>query len=500
MKVAVFSPYRTVSPHYETELEIAQQHIDAGDMVEFINCTGELACCDFNSSHEDEKCRDCRGRRAMGLDLIDIGKEHGVSVSGFSDYEETLPEFDSMDALKEFRIDNFDLGYAALSSLVSIIRDPEPDLVEHRELLNRFLRAGATVYRNTLANIRVHQPERVYVFNGRFAAMRAVLRACQMQNTDCFMHERGCDNQHFEVLKNHLVHEIPATVQNICERWVEADPKMRDEIGASWFLDRIGRVEKNWTSFVKSQDQGKLPDGWDNARRNIVIFSSSDDEFVAIGDCWTNHLYENQVEAVQEIAESMQVAAPDVHLYLRVHPNQKKIDNARKRAMMTLDLENLTVIRPESPIDSYAMLLACDTVVSFGSSIGIEGVFHGKPSVLLGPCFYRDLGGVYRPEDHNAAIDLLSRTLEPLEKTGALMYGHWLQTRGMQHQYYQPNGLFEGTFKGHVIYDRTAESECSNSGLSSSPRSWPGKLKRETRRLIRQVSDRMKRPDGISSD
>ena len=70
MNVAIFSPYATVVPHFETELDIAQQHLDAGDQVQFINCTGELANCDFNPNHEPERCQQCLGRRNMGLELL----------------------------------------------------------------------------------------------------------------------------------------------------------------------------------------------------------------------------------------------------------------------------------------------------------------------------------------------------------------------------------------------------------------------------------------------
>ena len=67
MDVAIFSPWRTVAPHFETELEIAQRHMDAGHNVTFISCLGELAACDFNPEADRSACQECRLRRADGM-------------------------------------------------------------------------------------------------------------------------------------------------------------------------------------------------------------------------------------------------------------------------------------------------------------------------------------------------------------------------------------------------------------------------------------------------
>ena len=148
--------------------------------------------------------------------------------------------------------------------------------------------------------------DRVYVFNGRFAAMRAVLRACQRMNVDCYIHERGCDGDHYDLFKNHLMHEVDAIEIAINELWERAtsDPN-RESIASSWFHDRVDRVEKIWHSFVKNQETGRLPPAWDPNRKNIAIFCSSDDEFVAIGESWQNDIYLNQATGISRIADDL---------------------------------------------------------------------------------------------------------------------------------------------------------------------------------------------------
>lgn len=486
MKIAIFSPYATVAPHFETELELAQRHLDDGHQVEIVSCHGELANCDFNPRGEAARCQACLGRRQAGLSMLEPRPDCGSLGSAQWTLESGLQtQFDTVAELTQYKIDNFDIGYAVLSSLVSQIRDPEPDLRQHASTIEKFMRSAAQTYEFTLDYLHRSAPDRVYTFNGRFASMRAVLRACQKTGTSCWLHERGCDGQHFELFKNHLPHDIDAIDAEIRRIWnaagVEANStSSREQIGAQWFLDRVNRVETSWHSFTKHQQTGLLPNCWDSRRKNVAIFCSSDDEFVAIGDAWRHSLYSNQVEAIGKIANSMLTADPACQLYLRVHPNLTNVQNERKRQMLALTCPNLTVIQPDAPIDTYQLMCQSDVVVSFGSSVGIEAVFWNRPSILLGPCFYQNLGGTYRPATHSEAVNLIVSDLDPGDKTGALMYGHWLQTRGQKYNYYQAEGLFEGKFKGQHVY---AGADCLNQ-----PKSLFQKLQREAMRLVRHRS------------
>ena len=452
IKVAIFSSYRAVVPHFETELDIAQQHLDRGDSVTFVSCLGGLANCEFNIEKDGGICENCRGRRKMGLELLSQPVRQ-IEFSQIDDLPEDLQlEFESVEELIKYQWNEFDIGYAALSSLVSFCRDPDPDLNEYRDHLRMFLISSWQSFQQSKSILSQNSFDRVYVYNGRFAGMRSTLRACQQLNLDCYLHERGCDGQHFELLKNHLPHDLEKIELAIRDAWSQADPVERQVIGKSWFDERIERVEKVWHSFTKRQQRERLPDNWDPSRKNVSIFCSSDDEFVAIGDAWKNDLYPNQVDAIESIVRDMGVRQPETRFYLRMHPNLTNVDNSRCRKMKSMDFENLTVIHPESEIDTYQLIRKSDIVVSFGSSVGAEAVYWGTPSVLLGPCFYQNLGGVYRSHSHAQTLDWLADELEPKDNQGMLMYGHWFQTRGYPHRYFESTGLFNGHFKGQTVY------------------------------------------------
>lgn len=454
LRVAIVSGYRAVVPHFETELDIAQQHLDLGDEVTFIHCDGKLANCEFNPIKDQAICKNCCGRRQMGFEMLSKPVDQILFHN-----DELLPEglstkFDSLASLIEYRWDGFDIGYAVLSSLVSFCRDPDPDLEKHADLIRNLMTTAWQTYQQSLSLFAKQTFDRVYVYNGRFAGMRSTLRACQKLNVDCYLHERGCDGQHFELLKNHLPHDLEAIEAIILAGWAAADETVREQVGESWFLERYQRVEKVWHSFTKQQEHDRLPSDWDPARKNVAIFCSSDDEFVAIGDAWRNELYPNQVDGIEQIVIDMLAREPATQIYLRMHPNLTGVDNQRCRRMKSLDYDNLTVIEPDAEIDTYRLVRDSDLVVTFGSSVGAEAVYWGTPSVLLGPCFYQNLGGVYRAATHEQTLDLLTQQLEPTDKTGVLKYGYWFQTRGYPHRYFVASGLFDGQFKSQTIYAR----------------------------------------------
>lgn len=449
MKIAIFSPYATVVPHFETELEIAQSHLEQKHSVEYIGCYGKLANCDFNLTGEISRCQDCTGRRRAGLSLLH-GEVRQTELSAIGQLPD-IPYFEDMEEMKKFSIDHFDIGYAVLSSLVSASRNPEPDLDEWRPLIERLFQSSYSTYRATIDYLASSQPDRVYLFNGRFAAMRAVLRACQSQQVDCFIHERGCNQQHYDLFPNYLPHDIDAVHRTLLKYWERNDPQ-REEIAAQWYHDRQNRVEKNWHSFTRDQVMGRVPETWNPEQKNITIFCSSEDEFVAVGDQWNNTIYSSQADGIEQIAKDLWEGSPDFQIFLRVHPNMKNASPKAQQKILGIRSPNLTIIPSDASIDTYEMLRRSDVVITFGSTVGIESVFWGTPSILLGPSFYRDLGGVYTPSSHPEAMALLSRKLEPGDQEAALIYGYWQQTRGIRYRFFESTGLFEGKFKDQVIY------------------------------------------------
>lgn len=453
MKILVFSPYAINNPHYETELEIIQKHLDQGDHVVMLGCNNHLSSCDVNLGHNLNTCLQCISRRVKGLELLsaEITVKPLYYLNAFQQQEiNDLPKnWQNIEQLKNFIIENFDIGYGVLSSLVSYLRDPQPDLAKYQEIINRLLKTSLAVYRSMQNYLQTGEFQRVYVYNGRFAPMRAAFRASQSCHVDCFLHERGHSMNHYMIYENALPHDLEYITKLMYQSWSKAENnrEKRQQIASQFYLDRTQGISHNWVAFTKEQTLGLLPTNWRSDLNNIVIFTSSEDEFVAIGDLWKNPLYNNQLEGLKAIINSL-ASDQNIHIYVRIHPNLKNVQNSYNEILQTWRSPNLTIIPADSPISSYSLLKNADKIITFGSTMGIEAVYWGVPSILTGQSFYRALGGTYQPNSHEQLIDMLYSDLSPQEKEPALIYGYFFQTFGLPFQYFQATGLFTGSFRG----------------------------------------------------
>lgn len=468
MKIAVYSTFVRWTPHYETELEIIQKHIDLGDEVHHYVCNRELGICDQIIDHRfseggdplnnfQEICNSCIAKRLRGSSLLSKPVNERPVCNTVDQVEECslADTIETLDELRALKFENYDLGESIVSSLISHLRDPQFKPGTQTELIRRLIKSCINTYKLTSAAIGQESYDRVYVFNGRFSASRAVLRACQTSGTECFVHERGANIHKYELFRNVTPHDLAHHTREITRHWdQELDNEKKVLIGSSFFTERMKGVEQSWYSFVADQENGLLPQGWDPTKTNIVIFNSSEDEYAAIGREWKNPLYDNQLVAIQKILDETRVVNdPRIRLYLRVHPNLKNIDNEYMRALYALESDKITIVKPDSVVSSYEMLMRCSKVLTFASTIGIEAVYWGKPSILAGISLYRSMGATYNPESHEELVNMLLGTLSPKDKMISIKYGYYMSTYGIDFQYFKADGVFEGRFKGVNLAD-----------------------------------------------
>ncbi|MES2431375.1 MAG: hypothetical protein V4556_10580 [Bacteroidota bacterium] len=450
MKVAVFSTHSLWPNHRETELEIIQGHLDKNDSVYRFYCNGVLPVCDLNPNHHLPSCMKCRDMEICGKKLLSNTISELSIIHKNISIEQLKTSFNyqygSIEELKKITHDNFDAGYAALSSVVSLLREPAPDLKLHEEKFENFLYSSLAIYLSALEYFKEIKPDVVYVFNGRFAHVKPVLRAAQACNIQCMIHERGSSKYSYELFENTTPHDRQYFLKRMNHYWDTADEQKRVEIGSAFFEERVKGKEQGWHSFTTQQQKGLLPADWDNTKRNVVIFNSSEDEFASIGEEWKNDLYENQVEAIKKIVADCSIYT-DIHFYLRVHPNLIGLNNSEIKAIGAINYPNLTIIEAESKISTYDLLFNCEKVIAFGSSVGIEAVYWDKPSIQAGKSFYFDLNVTYKPSDHQQTIQLIADKLEPKDKTPALKYGFYFKTYGIPFKIYKPIDLMSGTYK-----------------------------------------------------
>jgi hypothetical protein len=450
------------SPRFENSLELAQRHLDAADEVIFLGCDGELPACWLNPAHLASVCSKCRHVRDRGLSLLSprLRSSSLLRLTEANKQELTALQttFDNLDALKAYQVEGFDVGMAVASGLMTCLRDPHINVTALASWIAPLILSSVAVYRSMQNHLAEEPPDCVYVPNGRGCELRAVLRACQSKNIQCLVWESGKDKDHYDLYENAMPHDISYNQQRVRQVWEQAaDSSTRETIASQWYENRAAGLDTDYVSLVKHQTAGRLPERFNPEAHNVVIFNSSEDEFAAIGDEYKNPIYDDQTDALRTICRGMAHESSNLYIYLRIHPFLRGVHNASHRSLLELKAPRFVVIPADEPISTYALMRACQTVVTFGSTTGIEAVYWGKPSVCAGMSVYRDLGGTYNPTSHEELMTAIRQPLSPRPREPALMYGYYMATHGYLFKYYQrdrfPTTHFalDGSFKGQRL-------------------------------------------------
>jgi hypothetical protein len=465
MNAAVFSTHILWPTHYETELEIIQQHLSKHHKVFHFTCNGELPHCELilenalytNQPYEATQksfCVKCIQKKALGHTLLN-GVVAEVNLYSNRYYQEApdIEEyyFASHQNFKTLKLEDYDIGVSILSSLFSFTYDPFIDLNNYKKEIHILYKTCYSIYFNTLEQIEKNHIEIGYVFNGRLSYTKAILRAFEKKNILCYTHERGSAINKFSLFPNHTIHNIEKITNLMHKCWdEETDTSKKESIGSKFFVDRSKGKMESWKSFTENQTPELLPAQWNAEHQNVVLFTSSEGEFLSIGPEWDNPIYPTQFEGIKQLCKSFTDDLPDdFRLYVRFHPNSADTKSSYFSDLMAYGNNKVIFISPDSPVSTYSLLQNASKIISFGSTMGMEAVFWGKISILLARSFYCRLNGTYQPAAHHDAINLIAnKSLLPIEDHEALKYGYFFKSFGIEYQYYNPIDFKSGTYNG----------------------------------------------------
>ena len=463
-KILFYSPYTIYTYHFETELELAEKYLNDGHSVTFLSCDGNLSSCDPNPTHKYSICVQCISHRFSGIKWL--GKER-IRVENFyyltKEQKQIVQTFNSIDIsspedLKSISIEGSDIGMAVFGSVVCNSREPQLDIKTNLNLIRKNLVAAVTVH-FSLKNILLRdRPDEVIIFNGRMTPLRPVLRLTQPLGIQTYIHERSGVLNQYCLTPNIYPHDLNFMKQEI--ELTYANSALSDnkklEIAMEWFEERSNNHPQAWISFTDKQNKDLLPQSFNNRNINIAIFNSSEDELMSIQG-WENPFYENQNDGIYQIVNAFKDISR-LRFFLRMHPNLNAINNSQTQFIQNnlSQLSNLEIIEPDSPISTYNLVSNCDIVITFGSTVGIEAVYQGKPSILMGRALYEDVGGLILPQSHSELINILhtyilTRKLpeQSNSQLAFIKYGFFQKIYGYPFEYVKPHNAFKVSLQRH---------------------------------------------------
>jgi len=146
-------------------------------------------------------------------------------------------------------------------------------------------------------------------------------------------------------------------------------------------------------------------------------------------------------------------------LVVRVHPHlHKKALSDQLKWSSSGFLRNFPgvfLLEASSSVSSYELLDLADAVVTYGSTIGIESIYSGKPSILLCDSFYDQIGASVHKASSVSCLGSLLSSLDSLsvDRSSSLPYGYFMATFGFAYEIYKPFDLFSGSICGEILSD-----------------------------------------------
>ena len=438
------------SPELELLLSTAQILIDKKENVEIVTCLGgKNYTCSKNIFSQRSICMTCKSKRLNSFKKLK-GKFDLTYTPELKNYDEFEGKFDLKNriTINSSKIDGVDIGAATLSSYLDISRDANLDGLIARRTLKKLIKTTINLY--FYFNKKLNKKHHIIIYNGRNSEYRPLLRIANKKKIEISNLEWSGDGEKnigIRNFKNHLVQDIDNMNKVIKNHWKNSSKE--NKCDHYFHYIKAGRVVNDKASYVLKQNKDLLPDEWDQSKRNIVYFTSSMDEYFALGGEFDKTIYKDQNASLKKIIGSLkEINDKNIYFWVRCHPNLSNVfwkynsDTFKFHDPKNRDF----VIKPTSKISSYKMLLNCEKILNYNSRTGIEAVYWKKPSIVLGRSVFEKLNCIYKPKNHKETMKfILDKNLTPKSKLGPIKWASYWVEGGYTQKYF--SGSLKDGFK-----------------------------------------------------
>lgn len=409
------SIYSSVNFSFEIDKLITDASKNDVSVLVCDKCVGK---CSGNTFGVGLLCGECRKRTKAVLNSI-----KGIKMLKMSDYcdrsiKHQKYDYSSLKELNKIQYKGFEIGYGVSSYYISLTRNLAPLITPQlKKHLDAWLECSM-IYADIADQVITPEYDMVYVVNGRIFDSKPFQEIAFIKGVHLIMGEsaRSINGNHVRMeFDNVRVHSVKGNCDNIRHFWDSSNVPVaeRKKIAASFYENRANAIKTNDKVYTAGQKKNMMPEDWDDEKVNIGIFNSSEDEFAAIGgEFEKNNLFDSQISGIRYLLDN--VRDPNIHFYLRIHPNLMKIKYKYHTDLYNLPKEygNITVIPGDSEVSSYSLMRACDRVVTFGSTMGVESAYAGKAAMVMRPCFYYNLDVNFVPKTKEDVIDFVKGNIK----------------------------------------------------------------------------------------
>lgn len=258
----------------------------------------------------------------------------------------------------------------------------KPRFVEKFERKNEG--RAISLYLRISALLSTGQFDHVVLSNGRFAAQRACAEAAKSLGIDISYLE--LDSPNTFIWERYPIHDREAMQSEARKFFSKLSKHEIREAYEAWKGPRTGKAFAG-NDFAGSWRTRETTDFLERISKPYdVFFTSSKDEFEAVGpQWWLDEWGKDQYAAFVAVLKKKQEIGDSSRSVIRVHPNlQTKSSSLQdleleKLQSITREFPEVFVIGPKDPVNSYDLVKLANRVFVSNSTIGLEASALGKP-------------------------------------------------------------------------------------------------------------------------
>lgn len=461
MNILVYSNVYLWPEHISQLIEIAKINIKKGNKVFVLTCDKSLISCPINPFHNINICKKCiLQKKNITNNILESINEIPLN---FEQPDFKFPKFKSLADFMNYKYDNnLPLGELVISTYSDETRNFFLNFNKIQQECLVLANNAIGLYEKARKIIQENDIQQVYVWNGRRTSCGPVLYAAKKEKREYYSYISAGSISTYVLQPTLGVHKLDYWKKNI-----EANYKKFGLNNKKSYISRANNFFKymrygqgtrsSGMPFFRDffDDKIKIVTAGDKNKKNIVIFTSSYWEFFSLGEEFRkkNGLEINHYQLLEKILND-QFLIQSFNISVRWHPNLSSAANEEKEVINNIinkTTNTATHYKADNKINSYKLIENSDIVITFGSTVGVEATYYGKPSILLGVAYYEDTGSVYNPKNYKEFIKLLKSNLKPLPKIKAIKYG--------------ANEYYKGIKYLHVVRDQHHQWFCNGKNV-----------------------------------
>jgi hypothetical protein len=300
----------------------------------------------------------------------------------------------------------------------------------------------------------------VVTVNGRYIVDGAVVQACKELEVKCsLMESAGSTPGSYEVYEI-SPHDIPSVQKLHINLW-EGAGSGRNLIAEKGLSKKLSGLDSQGFDFRANFTNQFSQDHNPKSLKLAVFFPSTEREFAVFPD----FVYRNSFGGSQGAAFlsfSRIAKANGYQVVVRVHPpNSKSTTEMQSHFVRTensiwkklCEESDTEFIESQSSISSYDLIDKADLCATYASSISVECILQGKPTLILGESHISYCVPEICAFNEAELETKFNLGIPVINKEALYPYGYWLESAGKKPKLFHFSSDEEVYFEGQLVND-----------------------------------------------